>query len=46
MTSTVTRRDGTASVEAPLGRVEVEVGPIREEAWVGVDLETVVEITC
>jgi len=26
--------------------VEVEVGPIREQAWVGVDLETVVEITC
>ena len=34
-----------ASVEAPLGKVEVQVGPVREEAWVAVDLETVVEVT-
>jgi len=46
VTSSVTGRDGTTSVEAPLGRVDVVVGPICEVAWVGVDLETVVEITC
>jgi hypothetical protein len=40
----VTDGDGEASVEAPLGRVEIEVGSAREEAWVAVDLETVVEI--
>jgi hypothetical protein len=34
-----------ASVEAPLGKVEVTVGGVCEEAWVAVDLETVVEIT-
>jgi hypothetical protein len=33
------------TLEAPLGKVEVSVGAAREEAWVGVDLETVVEIT-
>jgi len=37
--------DGIASVEAPLGKVEVRVGDVCEEAWVAVDLETVVEIT-
>jgi hypothetical protein len=35
-----------ASVEAPIGRVEIEVGAVREEAWIGLDVETVVEITC
>jgi hypothetical protein len=34
------------SIDAPLGQVEVRVGSAREEAWVGVDVETVVEITC
>jgi hypothetical protein len=43
--SAVTGKDGTASVEAPLGKVELRVGDVREEAWVAVDLETVVEIT-
>jgi hypothetical protein len=33
------------SLEAPLGMVEVCVGSAREEAWIGVDRETVVEIT-
>jgi hypothetical protein len=33
-----------ASVEAPLGKVEVMIGSICEEAWVAADLETVVEI--
>jgi hypothetical protein len=41
----VTGDDGTASVEAPLGKVEVRVGAVREETWIAVDLETVVEIT-
>lgn len=27
-----------------MGKVEVRVGGVREEAWVAVDLETVVEI--
>jgi hypothetical protein len=40
----VTGVDGMASVEAPLGKVEITVAGVREEAWVGVDLETVVEI--
>ena len=40
----VTGSDGSVTLEAPLGRVEVCVGSAREEAWVGVDLETVVEI--
>jgi hypothetical protein len=40
----VTGRDGSVTLEAPLGRVEVCVGSIREEAWVGLDLETEVEI--
>ena len=40
----VTGRDGTVSMQAPLGKVEVSVGSRREEAWVAVDLETVVEI--
>ena len=29
-----------------MGKVEVFVGPVREEAWVAVDLMTVVEISC
>jgi hypothetical protein len=33
-------------MEAPLGKVEVTVGTHVEEAWVGVNLETVVEIEC
>jgi hypothetical protein len=33
------------TVEAPLGKVEVSVGRVREDAWVGVDQETVLEIT-
>jgi len=33
------------SLEAPLGKVEVSAGSVCEEAWVAVDLETVVEIT-
>ena len=41
----MTGADGIASVEAPLGKVEVSAGRVVEEAWVGVDLETVVEIT-
>jgi hypothetical protein len=28
-----------------LGKAEVRVGPIVEDAWVGVDQETIVEIT-
>jgi hypothetical protein len=36
--------DGAASVEAPLGKVEVRVGKVREETWVAADLETVVDI--
>jgi hypothetical protein len=44
-TFAITDADGIASVEAPLGKVEVRVGKIWEEAWVGVDVETVVEIT-
>jgi len=28
-----------------LGKVEVCVGSVREDAWIGLDLETVVEIT-
>jgi hypothetical protein len=32
------------TVEAPLGKVDVSVGPCREEAWVGVDTLTEVEI--
>jgi hypothetical protein len=31
------------SLEAPLGKVNVCVGGVREEAWIGVDMETVVE---
>jgi hypothetical protein len=27
-----------------LGKVEIQVGSIREEAWVGVDLETIAEL--
>jgi hypothetical protein len=42
----VTGRDGTATLEAPLGKVVVTIGSRREEAWVGVDQETVVEIQC
>jgi len=34
------------TLEAPLEKVEVSVGPCREEAWIGVDLETEVEIAC
>jgi hypothetical protein len=44
-TSAVTGRDGSASVEAPIGRVEIEVGRVREEAWVSLDRETFVAIT-
>jgi len=33
-------------MEAPLGKVEVIVGGYREETWIGVDLQTVVEIEC
>jgi hypothetical protein len=33
-------------MDAPLGKVEVTVGCHVEEAWIGVDLETVVEIEC
>ena len=42
----VTGRDGFASLEAPLGKVEVYVDDQCEEAWVGVDQETLVEIEC
>jgi hypothetical protein len=41
----VTGSDGSVTLEAPLGKVEVCVGSVREEAWIGLDLETVVEIT-
>lgn len=40
----VTDDDGIASVEAPLGRVEVRAGRAREVVWVAVDVETVVEL--
>jgi hypothetical protein len=43
--SAVTDQDGTASVEAPLGKVDISVGNAHKEAWVAVDLETVVEVT-
>ena len=43
--SAITDEGGVASVEAALGRVEISVGKVREEAWVGVDLETVVDVT-
>jgi hypothetical protein len=33
-------------MEAPLGRVDVVLGAIRETAWIGVDAETLVEIEC
>jgi hypothetical protein len=33
-------------LEAPLGKVEVEVDAQHEEAWVAVDLQTEVEIEC
>ncbi len=33
-------------MEAPLGKVEVIVASVREEAWVGVDLTTELEIIC
>ena len=42
----VTGRDGSVALEAPLGKVEVCVGSITEETWVGLDVETVVEIDC
>jgi hypothetical protein len=32
------------TLEAPLGKVEVIVAGRREEAWVGVDVETEVEV--
>lgn len=35
-----------AALEAPLGKVEVLLGAIQEEAWIGVDSETWVEIEC
>jgi hypothetical protein len=42
----VTGGDGTVSLEAPLGKVEVSIGRFREEAWVGLDQETVVDVRC
>jgi hypothetical protein len=42
----VTGRDGVATVEAPLGRVEIAIGSAREVAWVAVDQETEVEMEC
>ena len=42
----ITGRDGIATLEAPLGHVEVSIDSQREEAWIGVDGETVVEIEC
>jgi hypothetical protein len=42
----VTGRDGIARTEAPLGKSTVIVGGKEEEAWVGVDQETFVEIEC
>lgn len=42
----VTGRDGSVSLDAPLGRVEVCVDGVTEEAWVGLDVETEVEIVC
>jgi hypothetical protein len=41
----VTNKHGVASVEAPLGRVEVRIGRVHEVAWIAVDVETVVELT-
>ena len=42
----VTGRDGTITMEAPLGLVHVTVGSRSEEAWIGVDVATEVEIEC
>jgi hypothetical protein len=42
----VTGRDGRVTLNAPQGKVEVQVGDVTEEAWVGVDVETEVEIVC
>jgi hypothetical protein len=42
----VTGRDGRATLEAPLGRVEVSIGARREVAWVGIDQETEVVLEC
>jgi hypothetical protein len=33
-------------MEAPLGKVEIAVGRHREEAWIGLDQQTEVEIEC
>ncbi|MFN0059527.1 MAG: hypothetical protein ACKVX7_13805 [Planctomycetota bacterium] len=41
----VTGRDGSVSVEAPLGKVHVTVGKCTEEVWVGAESETVLEFT-
>lgn len=40
----VTGSDGTVTLEAPLGKVEVFVGRRSEEDWVGIDTTTEVEI--
>jgi hypothetical protein len=42
----VTGCDGSATVEAPLGKVEVSIGSAREVAWIGVDQETEVVLEC
>ena len=41
----MTNEHGVASVEAPLGRVEVIVGDVCEVTWVAHDAETVVELS-
>jgi hypothetical protein len=44
--SAVTGGDGTVSLDAPLGKVQVCVEGVTEEAWIGLDVETEVEIVC
>jgi hypothetical protein len=34
------------TLEAPLGKVDVFIGPHHAEAWIATDLETEVEIEC
>lgn len=34
------------TLAAPLGKVDVYVGSRHEEAWIGVDLATEVEVEC
>jgi hypothetical protein len=34
------------TLDAPLGKVEIRAGRTVEEAWVGVDVETEVEVAC